>query len=371
MSDQPLAVDRQVLVVNPDDVQLTPAQRQLVAQIAKSFDPSKDPSAITTFGVVPAQGIAKLADPVLALVRGKDSPQAAAILENCSKDARALDFSRIKKAETQLQLPDGMKKLADAIKRLKRQVETLDKKMKQAEAKLEADKALLTARSNTLFGLLTESMNLYGQMRAYVFAADAKLAMLNQQKATAVTAVDGASDKAMAQQEVTRIQGIITRLQARQLALKQMQAIAVQQIFSIQTVLNNAVGLLDMVVINQAAVQTVWKTQVVVALSAYEQHRIAVQQQNFAANLGAMIMATADQIGQAIDATADAQSTGVVTIDALEQAGQQMVANIEKYFEAQKRVEQTTRESGQRIDAVRGQLVAAVKQATGSDNGLK
>lgn len=371
MADEPpLEVDRALLVIDPDKEQLTPAQRQLVASIAKGFDPAKDPTAITMFGVVPANGIAKLADPVLALVRSKDAPQAAAILENCSKDARALDFSKIKQAEQGLALPNGLKKLAEAVDRLKRQVETLDKKMKQAEAKLEADKNLLTTRANTLFGLLQQSMDMYGQMRAYVFAADVKLAQLQQLKSAAIDAVDTAPDKAMAQQEVTRLQGIIARLQARQMALKQMGIIAVQQVFSIQTVLNNAVGLLDMVEINRAAVATVWKTQVVVALSAYEQHRIAMQQQNFAANLGVMLNSTADQIGMAIDQTANAQATGVVTIDALESAGGKMVENIARYFEAQKRVEEATKDGGVRIDRIRSDLVAAVKTATGSDQGI-
>lgn len=370
MADETLVVDRAVLVVNPDEEKLTPAQKALVTQIAQSFDPAKDPTAITQFGVVPANGIAKLADPVLALVRSKNAPQAAAILENASKDAKNLDFSKIKDAEKGLALPGGIKKLAAAIDRLKKQVETLDKKMKQAEAKLEADKNLLTTRANTLYGLLQQSMDMYGQMRAYVFAAEVKLAQLHQLKSAAIAAVDTAPDKAMAQQEVTRLQGIITRLQARQFALKQMGVIAVQQVFSIQTVLNNAVGLLDTVEINRAAVATVWKTQVVVALSAYEQHQIALQQQNFAANLGALMNQTADQIGMAIDATADAQATGVVTIDALESAGQKMVENIAHYFEAQAKVEQATKDGGARIDNIKRELVAAVKTATGNDQGM-
>lgn len=366
----PLEVDRGQLEVKPDEQQLTPTQRALVVQITKTFDPAKDPTAITQFGIVAANGIAKLADPVLALVRSKNAPQAAAILENASKDARNLDFSRVKEAERGLALPNGIKKLAAAIDRLKKQVETLDKKMKQVEAKLEADKNLLTTRANTLFGLLQQSMDMYGQMRAYVYAADVKLAQLQQLKAAAVAAVDTAPDKALAQQEVTRLQGITTRLQARQMALKQMGVIAVQQVFSIQAVLNNAVGLLDTVEINRAAVATVWKTQVVVALSAYEQHQIAMQQQNFAANLGVLLNQTADQIGMAIEATANAQSTGIVTIDALESAGLKMVENITAYFEAQRRVEQATKDNGARIDKVKSDLVAAVRDATGDAKGI-
>ena len=365
-----LVVDRDVLAVNPDTEKLTPAQNQLVGKILKEFDPTKDPTAITRFGIVPAEAIAKLADPVLALVKGKNSPQAAMILDNCAKDARGLDFSKVKQAETGLDLPDGLKKMTQAITRLKRQIEDLDKKMKRAEALLLADKNNLTSRANTLFGLLQQSMDMYYQMRCFVFAADAKLAQLQTMKNQKIQAVDSAPDKAMAQQEVAAITGVITRLQARKMALKQMGMIAVQQVFSIQTVLNNAVGLLDTVEMNMAALNTVWKTQVVIALSAYEQHQTAIHQTNFAANLGTLMTQTGDQIGLAIDATADAMSTGIVSIDALEASGQQMVENIGKFFEAQKRVEAATADASNRIDGVKANLVAEVRRLSADTKGI-
>ncbi|HCQ31843.1 TPA: hypothetical protein DIU27_05735 [Candidatus Collierbacteria bacterium] len=365
-----LKVDRSVMTTNPDNEQLSAAQKQLVGKIISDFDPLKDPMAITKFGIVQANGISQLADPVLALVRGKNSPQAAAILDNCAKDAKNLDFTQIKKYETQLQLPNGIKKLAQAIDRLKKQVETLDKKMKQAEGLLEKDKNLLTSRANTLFGLLQQSMEMYNQMRCHVFAADAKIAQLNALKSQKTMAASTASDKVMAQQEITALTGVITRLEARKMALKQMGMIAIQQIFSIQTVLSNSVGLLDTVEMNMAAVNTVWKTQVVVALSAYEQHQIAMHQQNFAANLGSLMVQTADQIGMAIESTADAQATGVVTIDALEQSGNKMVENIQAYFAAQTRVEESAKAAGTKIDDIKRNLVNAVKAASMDTKGI-
>ena len=79
---------------------------------------------------------------------------------------------------------------------------------------------------------------------------------------------------------------------------------------------------------------------------------------------------TADQIGMAIESTADAQATGVVTIDALEQSGNKMVENIQAYFAAQTRVEESAKAAGTKIDDIKRNLVNAVKAASMDTKGI-
>jgi len=127
----------------------------------------------------------------------------------------------------------------------------------------------------------------------------------------------------------------------------------------------NSVGLLDVIAININAVDTVWKTQVVLALSAWEQNQIAKANKNVAMNLGNMIQGTADMIGQTIEATADVQNTGVVDIVALQAANDKMIENVQKYFKAQEDGIAIREESAKKIDQMRTQFVTAVAQATG------
>ncbi len=358
-----LTVDTAALKVEPQSEPLTKTQKEFIAQIVKDFDPASSPLAITQYGLGPTDKIGALADPILKTVRGYEAGGAAQLLDNFTQDARKLNFKQLAAPEA-IKLPSWLSNSIGALASFKRQVETLDKKMTNAKTLLVKDANLLTARANTLGELERQVLDQIMLLRCYVNAADMKLAELATKKRNALARV--ATDP-LAQGEATKFQGLEARLSARKLALAQMGMIAVQQLYGIRTILMNSTGLLDTIVININAVETVWKTQVVMALATFEQNKIAQASMNAANGLGDMVQATAQMIGQTIENTAQAQNTGIVSIDKLEAANEEMIKNVTRYFEVQREGVETRKAEVQKIDSMKSKLVSAVTEAVKAD----
>ncbi len=352
-------------LIESGDPGATPLAAQEIAradEIARQFDP-RPGNAILQFGITAQRRMGELVTPILQKVRTKDAGPAGAALNALMGRVRELNPASLgAQAEGFLanlpligRIVRPMRLFLGRYEKVALKIDRIVDELKQARQTLLADIAQ--------FDLLhAENAADFRETLVYIRAGEIKLLELRAQHvASDARAATGTS--LVLAQETRDIADVASRLERRVHDLKLTAMIALQMAPQIRLVQAGDQALVEKIQSSILATMPLWKNQVVLAISLFNQKNALELQRAVSDTSNALLAANARLLQQGVSGIARESERGMVELSTLEEVNNRLVATIEETLQIQHEGSRRRREAEGQLDGLQAQLRDALVHA--------
>jgi uncharacterized protein YaaN involved in tellurite resistance len=305
---------------------LDPQQLAQARQFAQQIDPDQGTS-ITMFGSAPQREVGKVTDPILKKVATKDVGAAGEVLGALVENVRSLDPSALAKGESFLGSLPIIGPLFSRLRRIISQYESIYRKIEQITVQLETAQAQMMTDVRQLDMLKKKNFENYQQLMLYIAAGELKLEELRDLHGAMLAEVpDG---DVMASQKVASLLKVIERLEMRVHDLKLTAMIAVQTVPQIELVQSSDEALADKIQSSILNTIPIWKNQLVIAISLYNQKKALELQRAVTQTTNDLLTQNAQMLRQGTVEVAREVQRGIVEIETLRTVNSNLIGTIE------------------------------------------
>lgn len=311
---------------------LTPEERRQADEIREQID-VRDSQMIMQFGAGARQNIADFSENILKNIRAKDSGYVGALMTDLVTNVEKLDFDSLEKGNGILGL---FQKLEAKVKRFLAQYEKLELQVDRIEGKLEEARMEMLKDIGILDSLYEKNLNYFRQLQVYITAGQEKLDELREKTIPSLRAEAEKSGDPMHAQLVRDFEDLVNQFEKKLYDLKTSKTIAIQTAPQIRLIQNNDKLLADKI---QTAIQEtipLWKSQMVMALGLYRQQEALRLQRNVTETTNAMLLKNSEKLKQNTLDVAKESERGIVDIETLKKANQNLIATINEAVRIQK-----------------------------------
>ena len=311
---------------------LTPEERRQADEIREQID-VRDSQMIMQFGAGARQNIADFSENILKNIRAKDSGYVGALMTDLVTNVEKLDFDSLEKGNGILGL---FQKLEAKVKRFLAQYEKLELQVGRIEGKLEEARMEMHKDIGILDSLYEKNLNYFRQLQVYITAGQEKLDELREKTIPSLRAEAEKSGDPMHAQLVRDFEDLVNQFEKKLYDLKTSKTIAIQTAPQIRLIQNNDKLLADKI---QTAIQEtipLWKSQMVMALGLYRQQEALRLQRNVTETTNAMLLKNSEKLKQNTLDVAKESERGIVDIETLKKANQNLIATINEAVRIQK-----------------------------------
>lgn len=311
---------------------LTPEERRQADEIREQID-VRDSQMVMQFGAGARQNIADFSENILKNIRAKDSGYVGALMTDLVTNVEKLDFDSLEKGNGILGL---FQKLEAKVKRFLAQYEKLELQVGRIEGKLEEARMEMLKDIGILDSLYEKNLNYFRQLQVYITAGQEKLDELREKTIPSLRAEAEKSGDPMHAQLVRDFEDLVNQFEKKLYDLKTSKTIAIQTAPQIRLIQNNDKLLADKI---QTAIQEtipLWKSQMVMALGLYRQQEALRLQRNVTETTNAMLLKNSEKLKQNTLDVAKESERGIVDIETLKKANQNLIATINEAVRIQK-----------------------------------
>ena len=311
---------------------LTPEERRQADEIREQID-VRDSQMVMQFGAGARQNIADFSENILKNIRAKDSGYVGALMTDLVTNVEKLDFDSLEKGNGILGL---FQKLEAKVKRFLAQYEKLELQVDRIEGKLEEARMEMLKDIGILDSLYEKNLNYFRQLQVYITAGQEKLDELREKTIPSLHAEAEKSGAPMHAQLVRDFEDLVNQFEKKLYDLKTSKTIAIQTAPQIRLIQNNDKLLADKI---QTAIQEtipLWKSQMVMALGLYRQQEALRLQRNVTETTNAMLLKNSEKLKQNTLDVAKESERGIVDIETLKKANQNLISTINEAVRIQK-----------------------------------
>lgn len=311
---------------------LTPEERRQADEIREQID-VRDSQMVMQFGAGARQNIADFSENILKNIRAKDSGYVGALMTDLVTNVEKLDFDSLEKGNGILGL---FQKLEAKVKRFLAQYEKLELQVDRIEGKLEEARMEMLKDIGILDSLYEKNLNYFRQLQVHITAGQEKLDELREKTIPSLRAEAEKSGDPMHAQLVRDFEDLVNQFEKKLYDLKTSKTIAIQTAPQIRLIQNNDKLLADKI---QTAIQEtipLWKSQMVMALGLYRQQEALRLQRNVTETTNAMLLKNSEKLKQNTLDVAKESERGIVDIETLKKANQNLISTINEAVRIQK-----------------------------------
>ena len=311
---------------------LTPEERRQADEIREQID-VRDSQMVMQFGAGARQNIADFSENILKNIRAKDSGYVGALMTDLVTNVEKLDFDSLEKGNGILGL---FQKLEAKVKRFLAQYEKLELQVGRIEGKLDEARMEMLKDIGILDSLYEKNLNYFRQLQVYITAGQEKLDELREKTIPSLRAEAEKSGDPMHAQLVRDFEDLVNQFEKKLYDLKTSKTIAIQTAPQIRLIQNNDKLLADKI---QTAIQEtipLWKSQMVMALGLYRQQEALRLQRNVTETTNAMLLKNSEKLKQNTLDVAKESERGIVDIETLKKANQNLISTINEAVRIQK-----------------------------------
>lgn len=311
---------------------LTPEERRQADEIREQID-VRDSQMVMQFGAGARQNIADFSENILKNIRAKDSGYVGALMTDLVTNVEKLDFDSLEKGNG---IPGLFQKLEAKVKRFLAQYEKLELQVGRIEGKLEEARMEMLKDIGILDSLYEKNLNYFRQLQVYITAGQEKLDELREKTIPSLRAEAEKSGDPMHAQLVRDFEDLVNQFEKKLYDLKTSKTIAIQTAPQIRLIQNNDKLLADKI---QTAIQEtipLWKSQMVMALGLYRQQEALRLQRNVTETTNAMLLKNSEKLKQNTLDVAKESERGIVDIETLKKANQNLISTINEAVRIQK-----------------------------------
>lgn len=311
---------------------LTPEERRQADEIREQID-VRDSQMVMQFGAGARQNIADFSENILKNIRAKDSGYVGALMTDLVTNVEKLDFDSLEKGNGVLGL---FQKLETKVKRFLAQYEKLEVQVDRIEGKLDEARMEMLKDIGILDSLYEKNLNYFRQLQVYITAGQEKLDELREKTIPSLRAEAEKSGDPMHAQLVRDFEDLVNQFEKKLYDLKTSKTIAIQTAPQIRLIQNNDKLLADKI---QTAIQEtipLWKSQMVMALGLYRQQEALRLQRNVTETTNAMLLKNSEKLKQNTLDVAKESERGIVDIETLKKANQNLISTINEAVRIQK-----------------------------------
>ena len=311
---------------------LTPEERRQADEIREQID-VRDSQMVMQFGAGARQNIADFSENILKNIRAKDSGYVGALMTDLVTNVEKLDFDSLEKGNGILGL---FQKLEAKVIRFLAQYEKLELQVGRIEGKLEEARMEMLKDIGILDSLYEKNLNYFRQLQVYITAGQEKLDELREKTIPSLRTEAEKSGDPMHAQLVRDFEDLVNQFEKKLYDLKTSKTIAIQTAPQIRLIQNNDKLLADKI---QTAIQEtipLWKSQMVMALGLYRQQEALRLQRNVTETTNAMLLKNSEKLKQNTLDVAKESERGIVDIETLKKANQNLISTINEAVRIQK-----------------------------------
>lgn len=311
---------------------LTPEERRQADEIREQID-VRDSQMVMQFGAGARQNIADFSENILKNIRAKDSGYVGALMTDLVTNVEKLDFDSLEKGNGILGL---FQKLEAKVKRFLAQYEKLELQVDRIEGKLEEARMEMLKDIGILDSLYEKNLNYFRQLQVYITAGQEKLDELREKTIPSLRAEAEKSGDPMHAQLVRDFEDLVNQFEKKLYDLKTSKTIAIQTAPQIRLIQNNDKLLADKIQTAMQETIPLWKSQMVMALGLYRQQEALRLQRNVTETTNAMLLKNSEKLKQNTLDVAKESERGIVDIETLKKANQNLISTINEAVRIQK-----------------------------------
>ena len=311
---------------------LSPEDRALADEIKSQID-VRDSQMLMQYGSGAKQDIADFSGHILGSIRTKDSGYAGQLMADLVTNVESLDYDDLEKDPGIFGL---FQKAGAKVRRFLAQYQKLEVNVDRIEGKLEEARMQMLKDIGMFDSLYEKNLDYFRRLQVYITAGEEKLEELREKTIPSLRAEAQQSGDPMHAQLVRDFEDSVNQFEKKVHDLKTSKTIAIQTAPQIKLIQNNDKMLADKI---QTAIQEtipLWKSQMVMALGMYRQHETLKLQRSVTDTTNSLLMKNSEILKQNTIDVAKESERGLVDIEALKKANQNLVSTMNEAVRIQK-----------------------------------
>jgi uncharacterized protein YaaN involved in tellurite resistance len=356
--------DRQELVELGDSAATVLAAGEIARaeEIARRFDP-RPSNAILQFGVAAQKRMGDLVTPILQKVRTKDAGPAGEALTTLMMRVKELGADSLaRQAESILARLPLIGRAFSHIQRFLSRYERIAVKIDRIVEELKQARQTLLSDITQFDALYKENAADYRETLVHIRAGEIKLNELRSECAAA-EARAARENSLTTSQEARDLGGLVTRLERRVHDLKLTAMIALQMAPQIRLVQSGDQTLVEKIQNSILTTIPLWKNQVVVAISLFNQRKALELQRAVTDTTNELLTSNARLLQQGVTGIARESERGIVELATLQEVNNQLISTIQETLQIQEEGRRKRREAEAELIGLQVQLKEALVQA--------
>ena len=321
--------------ISMEKFQFTQEDREKAASIKENLD-LMDSQACLQFGTAAQRSIAEFTDQILSQARAKDSGYVGELLGELLAELKEVDVTDPGNDEGFLAKIPFLKSAKNKAEKLISRYEVLKVQVDRIEAKLEQARMEMLKDIGMFDMMYEKNLEYFRNLNLYIAAGEEKIEELQREELPRLRKEAADSGDPMAAQLVHDFEENAGRFEKKIHDLKLSRTIAIQTAPQIKLIQNNDKLLADKI---QTAIQEtipLWKSQMVMALGLYRQQEALRLQRNVTETTNAMLLKNSEKLKQNTLDVAKESERGIVDIETLEKANQNLISTINEAVRIQK-----------------------------------
>ncbi len=310
---------------------LSKEERREVDEIKEKIDLTDSTTALS-YGSAAQKELADFSNTILSGVRAKDSGPVGELLGELVTKVKGFetdeDKSFIKKLPFFGSLVGKAENMLESYDKLSTQVEKIQNGLEKAKMRMMKDVVMFD-------GLYEKNLAYFKSLQLYIMAGEEKLAEMKEVTLPKLREQAAGSGDPMAVQVVNDFEQSVDRFEKKVYDLKISKTIAIQTAPQIRLIQNNDKVLIDRV---QTAIYNtipLWKNQMVIALGLSRQNQVLGLQRAVSDTTNELLKKNAAMLKQTTIETARENERGIVDIDTVKKANEDLISTIEETVKIQ------------------------------------
>lgn len=307
--------------------QLTPEDQQKATELATKINFAQQGIELN-YGADAQKGLAAFSETVLAKVSSKDTGEAGQLLRELLTTVDDSNLSGVKKLPIIGQVVMKVDEIRREYQKVTPQVDEIVGKLERNQAQMVTDIAMYDK-------MYDQSVAQYKQLKIYVAAGRQALADFRRDQLPALEQQANASADPMASQVLKDFKDKLDRFDKHLDDLDRVSVVALQSCPQIKILQNADKTVVDKISTTINLTIPLWKSQMVIALGLENQRRALELQNAVDETTNKLIRQNAEKLHQGAVAAEKANQRGVVDVDTLQHANDELIATIKETIEIQ------------------------------------
>lgn len=341
-----------------------------VDTIARSIDLS-DPALSLSYGAGTMDKIAGFADSILDQVKARDAGPVGDYLTQLMTKVKSLDVSGLAQAqESFLKKIPLIGGLFDSVDNALAKYKTLAEQVEAISDKLDTAMVGLLRDIEVMDQLYKHNAEFHADLAAHIAAGRKRLAEAETKELPAARSKAEAETGTLAAQEVRDMVDRMHRFERRLHDLELSKAITLQTAPQIRLIQSNDQTLAEKIQTSILTTIPIWKSQLVLALSLYNQKNALDLQKEVADTTNAMLRKNAEMLETNAIETARQVERGVVDIETLKEVHGRLVHSIEETLDIAVKAKEQRREAEKELGLMESNLKESLSSLAARKNAL-
>ena len=353
----PVEPSKEIAKVTQQIETLSPEEIAKVQSIKDGIDLT-DSSTPLSFGAPAQKEIAQFSDSILAKVRSKDAGEVGVLLNDLVGKVKGFDVT--KKNDSFLSNLPIIGSLMNKADDMMQGYEKLSVQVDKIQAGLENSKTKMMEDVVMFDTLYQKNLDYFKDLQLYIRAGEEKLDEMRTVTLPKLREQAAASGDPMAVQVVNDFEQGVDRFEKKVHDLKLSKTLAIQTAPQIRLIQNNDKVLIDRV--QSAIYHTIplWKNQMVIALGLTRQKEVIELQRAVSDATNDLIRRNAEMLKQNSIDTAKANERGIVDIETVKKANEDLISTLEETLRIQSEGRQKRQAAEKELIAIEGRLKDAL-----------